>query len=628
MNYFEMINQYRFDEVVKETLPWVRTNQEARIAFLRVFMLKEHIYLLDESVYTLLQRAADSGNPYAQYALGRYHSVRHPEKDSIQRSVDLFREAWNVGIADAGAGLSMSWSFGDFGEVDLDEANGYLEDALKQGSELAKQRKLKNVLFGNDGLEADAEKAMEMVNDYIRQDEEAGIAPNGMWYFLRGRVYDELGDRYQGLPDFTRATELGIVPAWYWRAYTAGYENGDEVLHKKVFDDLLFEGANHNDAQCITSAAAELYDNLDDIVGDDEEKRAQISNHIIALYNRAATYGYTLAMIMLGDIFRDGDLGQEESIDSAEGCYAMAALNDDEEGYTRLLGLWADEKIDLDDETAALYILRAVRLGSDDMLEFLIDAYHEGRMDDYKEEIEKYYIPRFEALKEQEEAEATENTENTETTETTEPTEPAPLESTGDALKAYIKQCSEYCDRAEKILQEHDDPSPIADMAREVIRLGGWLGQFEHTLSAAYTATKRMAECLYEHPRLLLRLKETELEILEYIEASQNQGRSMTITDDLRDEIYQLRQNIQAADEGRFEDIKTDRMLKDDPVEWTKEYEDAIDAADHEAYQHLDDVPRGMGFCFAYWAEKRNALARRGIEWRSPQTMNPRVLFD
>jgi len=35
-----------------------------------------------------------------------------------------------------------------------------------------------------------------------------------------------------------------------------------------------------------------------------------------------------------------------------------------------------------------------------------------------------------------------------------------------------------------------------------------------------------------------------------------------------------------------------------------------------------------MGFCFGYWAEKRNALERRGIEWMSPSVMNPRVMFD
>ena len=40
------------------------------------------------------------------------------------------------------------------------------------------------------------------------------------------------------------------------------------------------------------------------------------------------------------------------------------------------------------------------------------------------------------------------------------------------------------------------------------------------------------------------------------------------------------------------------------------------------------DEPRGMGFCFNYWSAKRAALARRGIQWRSPSAMNPRVMFD
>ena len=38
--------------------------------------------------------------------------------------------------------------------------------------------------------------------------------------------------------------------------------------------------------------------------------------------------------------------------------------------------------------------------------------------------------------------------------------------------------------------------------------------------------------------------------------------------------------------------------------------------------------PRGMGFCFGYWSAKRGVLAKRGIEWRDPHQMNPRVLFD
>ena len=200
------------------------------------------------------------------------------------------------------------------------------------------------------------------------------------------------------------------------------------------------------------------------------------------------------------------------------------------------------------------------------------------------------------------------------------------LQSTPEALEKYARICNDYCEKAQKILQDQDDPSPITNWAREVIVYAKHLGQFEHMLGAAYVVTRDMADCLFDHPRLLLELKETELEILEYIEAQEQHD--LEITEDLRDEIAQLKANIQAADEGRWDDIVTDSHLNHDPVEWTKAYEDVIDEADHEAYQHLTDTPRGMGFCFGYWAEKRAALAKRGIYWNSPSRMNPGVLFD
>ena len=69
-------------------------------------------------------------------------------------------------------------------------------------------------------------------------------------------------------------------------------------------------------------------------------------------------------------------------------------------------------------------------------------------------------------------------------------------------------------------------------------------------------------------------------------------------------------------------------MLKVDPVQATPEWEDVIYEVEKEVDEQLKDEPRGMGFCFGYWSAKRAALARRGIEWRSPSAMNPRVMFD
>lgn len=69
-------------------------------------------------------------------------------------------------------------------------------------------------------------------------------------------------------------------------------------------------------------------------------------------------------------------------------------------------------------------------------------------------------------------------------------------------------------------------------------------------------------------------------------------------------------------------------MLKVDPVQATKEWEDVIYEVEKEVDEQLKDESRGMGFCFAYWSAKRAALARGGIEWRSPSAMNPGVMFD
>lgn len=70
------------------------------------------------------------------------------------------------------------------------------------------------------------------------------------------------------------------------------------------------------------------------------------------------------------------------------------------------------------------------------------------------------------------------------------------------------------------------------------------------------------------------------------------------------------------------------KMLKFDPVERTPEMEAVVEEVEREVCAGLAGTPRGMGFCFAYWNARRDALARRGIEWRSPHLMNPRVIFD
>ena len=70
------------------------------------------------------------------------------------------------------------------------------------------------------------------------------------------------------------------------------------------------------------------------------------------------------------------------------------------------------------------------------------------------------------------------------------------------------------------------------------------------------------------------------------------------------------------------------KYLKVDPVQASEEWEKHIYEVEKEVEEELKGEPRGMGFCYAYWSAKRAALARRDIDWRSPCSMNPGVMFD
>ena len=69
-------------------------------------------------------------------------------------------------------------------------------------------------------------------------------------------------------------------------------------------------------------------------------------------------------------------------------------------------------------------------------------------------------------------------------------------------------------------------------------------------------------------------------------------------------------------------------MLKFDPVERSEKWEESIYEVEKECDEKLVGEPRRMGFCFLYWSTKKSVLAKYGIEWDSPSTMNPRVMFD
>lgn len=160
------------------------------------------------------------------------------------------------------------------------------------------------------------------------------------------------------------------------------------------------------------------------------------------------------------------------------------------------------------------------------------------------------------------------------------------------------------------------------ELCREIVRYVPAIIEQGDSLAMAYNVCGRAAEMLFNHPRLKLEL------LMLQREASQDENADLGI-DDLSQEIRRIQLNIIAADQERWSDIKETGHLRRDPVEWTAEYEDVIAEAEAKANAELADVPRGMGFCFAWWHTLAVILKKDyNIDWRSPAQMNPQVLFD
>ena len=129
----------------------------------------------------------------------------------------------------------------------------------------------------------------------------------------------------------------------------------------------------------------------------------------------------------------------------------------------------------------------------------------------------------------------------------------------------------------------------------------------------------------YDIPRFCLKILRWEIEQLEATdEKSERLG-----PEEVREHILKLEEWINP---GKVSDAdfmkKWGRHLAWDPVERSARWEELYPEVEKECDRLLGDAPRGMGFCFGYWAAKRGALAKKGIDWKDPHAMNPRVMFD
>ena len=352
-------------------------------AFYHYFLPKERIANFSEQDIKAFKA---SSSPAAKYIVGRWiYSVMPGENASedFSKAQRLFEEAAASGVADAYEMLSRMYSRGENWEdrMDLEESTRLRDEALSRGSELAQLRYARNRIGGVLDAPEEPQKVLEEI---LQRTQDPNVSPE--WYSVLGFVYETLGDKKKGEACYREGIAKGCVRCYTDLASLLMVQGREQECTR-----IMEEGMKAQSGFCYLlgyNLQEEEYEELD------EHQKYRYTATMEERLKRGARLGEGLCAYFLGSNYFCGILGFPQSMEAtAKWLVRGAALGD--EKSCRLMAdiLESDNPSQEDLEDAASLRLKALRYGDGEQLEAVRKAYENGLLDNYRDEIEQYWLP-------------------------------------------------------------------------------------------------------------------------------------------------------------------------------------------------------------------------------------------
>lgn len=373
-------------------------DQAARRLFLMIPEVDQRLFLLTIDQEEFLEDEVKKGDALAQYTLGRRYQA---QGYSFEEARDLFLAAAKAGLGDAIAALSLLLIKGHMGEVEIDKDVYYqgMLEAVDKGSLIGQYYIYKAAIYGFNNNPANPQAVIDNIKEWLNGDESEDLFKvNPTYYEILAMAYEAIDDWKTSADYFIKCVRMGRIDLYHdWLLNTylnKDYEITDVEGYEKALEKGIALGCG-NSHILRAYANQELYD-----ASDDEDEKKKLSKQIQDDLISAADLGEGDASYTLGVLYYYGSYGVAKDTNVAWG-YFLDASGMNVAGAWNMMGeMYLNDEApkELGPHFISYCRLMAMRLGDDDALIPVIISYYGGYLDQYSNEIQKYYLPLYNAL--------------------------------------------------------------------------------------------------------------------------------------------------------------------------------------------------------------------------------------
>ena len=367
--------------------------------FLRRFRTKERVGKLTDNEMNQLRQDSSQGNAYAQYGYGRWLYYLNPYEGALRDAEKLFHAARNK-VPDSLAAYAQMLRYGETETthppfMDIEESIKTLDEAARRGSELAALQKCRHRIFGNY-CEAEPLQVAEEIEQHLKAHPDS----DHVWYTLLAFAYEKLEQTDKAIELYEKAVCLGEVEDYGYLACI--YK---ERFNNALYEEYMEEGCEKGSSFCCLYQADTDDETFDEL---DEEEQLLLHQTVADRLHRGLQLGDGSCAYFLWFHHHYGSLGFDEDevkalsylkrgVQLADStCISQLLIENDNESLPPSLALTPFERDELR--------LKAARYSPNDneALQELQRADDPAFLLKYKDELQKYWQPRFPQFEEDE----------------------------------------------------------------------------------------------------------------------------------------------------------------------------------------------------------------------------------